>query len=92
MNKMKYSRPTADLVLFDNEDIITASSGCDAPFEFSGYWTKECDSLMDGGPWTPGEMPDIPDLPSCGILSSIIGGFMGGPLTYGREDWDNRKW
>lgn len=25
MSKRKYSRPTADLVIFDNEDVITAS-------------------------------------------------------------------
>lgn len=46
MKKMEYRRPTADLILKENEDIImTSGETCPYP---KGGWVCKCDSVPPG--------------------------------------------
>lgn len=55
--KMSYDKAAADVILFNNSDVITTSSVtyC-APFEHDGYWVEgDCDGKLDGsGEWVNG--------------------------------------
>lgn len=50
MNRMKYCRPTADVILFENDDVVTTSGGGKGCWVSTVGHYHNCDGFWNG-PW-----------------------------------------